>query len=63
MIYAKGYAVKDGDIRGVTADRAKTLLLNYILRSSKLSKVQKEELTKMCGFEVKNGRILVKSSK
>lgn len=63
MIYAKGYAVKDGDIRGATADRAKTLLLNYILRSSKLSKVQKEELTKMCGFEVKNGRILVKSSK
>ena len=63
MIYAKGYAVKDGDIRGLTADRAKTVLLNYILRSGKLSKVQKEELAKMCGFEVKNGRILVKSSK
>jgi hypothetical protein len=62
MIYAKGYTIKDGDIRGLTADRAKTVLLNYILRSSKLSKVQKEELAKMCGFEVKNGKIVLKSS-
>ena len=61
MIAAKGYTVKDGDIRGLTADRAKKILLNYILRSSKLNKEQKTELAKMCGFEVKNGRIMLKT--
>lgn len=57
LICAKGYALKDGDLRGLSAERAKKLLLRYILRMGKLNKQQKAELAAMCGFDVKNGRI------
>ena len=61
LLCALGYAIKDGDIRGMTAESAKKLLLQYILRL-KVTKAEKEELAKICGFEVKNGRIILKSS-
>ncbi|MBQ8372037.1 MAG: hypothetical protein IJX38_03765 [Clostridia bacterium] len=61
LICAKGYALKDGDLRGLSADRAKKLLLRYILRMGKLNKQQKAELAALCGFEVRNGRIMLKT--
>ena len=61
LICAKGYALKDGDLRGLSAERAKKLLLRYILRMGKLNKQQKAELAALCGFEVRNGRIMLKT--
>lgn len=56
LIYLKGYSVKDGDFPGISADVAKDRILRYIL-SLRVSRVEKEKLAKMCGFEVKNGKI------
>lgn len=61
LICAKGYALKDGDLRGLSAERANKLLLRYILRMGKLNKQQKAELAALCGFEVRNGRIMLKT--
>jgi hypothetical protein len=61
LLCASGYAIKDGDIRGLTAGSAKKLLLQYILRLN-VTKAEKEELAKICGFEVKNGKIILKNS-
>lgn len=62
MIYAKGYAVKDGDIRGVTADSAKTILLRYLNSATGLTTAQKKDLASKCGFELnKSGRFVLKS--
>ena len=60
MIYAAGYAVKDGDIRGVSADGAKSLLLRYILKMN-ATKEEKAALAEACGFTVKNGKIVKNS--
>ena len=60
LIATSGYALKDNDIRGMTAARANRLLLQYIMKQ-KLTKEQKEELAKQCGFTVKNGKIILKS--
>lgn len=60
MIVASGYALKDGDIRGLTAANAKRLLLKYIL-SMKGTQEEKAALAEACGFEVKNGKILKNS--
>lgn len=59
LICSSGYAIKDGDIRGLKAESAKKLLLKYIL-SLKATKAEKEELAKICGFTVKNGKISLK---
>lgn len=61
LIFAKGYSLQDGDIRGVKADAAKKRLLRYILRLSGKTKEEKAAIAEMCGFEVKNGRIITKS--
>lgn len=63
LICAKGYSLKDGDIRGYSAEKAEKYLLNYLLRQSSLTKEQKAELAVLCGFEIKNGKIVQKSSK
>ena len=60
LLASKGYAVKDGEIRGVTAKSAKTMLQRYIVKSN-LPKAEKEALAKACGFTVKNGVIVNKS--
>ena len=62
LIAASGYAVKDGDVRGVSAEKAKKLILNYILKMN-ATKEEKAELAKACGFEVKNGKIIKNPSK
>lgn len=57
LISASGYAIKDGDINGISAISAKKQLLKYIL-SLKIRKAEKERLAEMCGFDVKNGKIV-----
>ena len=57
LIYAKGYSYKDGDVSGMTETEAKKLLLKYIL-SLKVTSARKAEIATLCGFTVKNGRIL-----
>lgn len=56
LVYASGYAVKDGDFPGVSAEMAKKRVLSMILRM-KGTKQEKESLAKACGFTVKNGKI------
>lgn len=63
LICASGYSIKDGDIRGVSADVAKTRLLKYIFNLKGLSAEDKAEVAEMCGFEVKNGKIVNNFSK
>ncbi len=58
LICASGYSLKDGDIRGLSAERAKTRLLKYIFSIKGISKAERCELAEMCGFEVKNGKIV-----
>ena len=60
MIVASGYALKDGDIRGLSAANAKKILLRYILTMN-ATKEEKAALAEACGFEVKNGKILKNS--
>ena len=60
LLYSRGYSAKDGDIEGVSAARAKTVLAAYIAKAKGLTKAQREELAKACGLKVTNGRISVK---
>ena len=59
LLAAKGYAPKDGDIRGISAASAKRILLSYIMRQ-KITKAEKAELARACGFTVKGGVIVNK---
>lgn len=63
LICASGYSLKDGDIRCVTAEAAKTRLLKYILRIRGLTADERLEIAEMCGFETKNGKIVNNFSK
>lgn len=60
LLYSRGYTAKDGEIKGVSAARAKTVLAAYIAKAKGLTKAQREELAKACGLKVTNGRISVK---
>ena len=62
LICAKGYSIQDGDVRGMSAERARTRLLRYILRMPGVSRAEKAEFAEMCGFEVRNGRIIRNAS-
>lgn len=62
LICAKGYSLSDGDVRGLRAENAKKRLLRYILNLKNVTQEEKAELAKICGFEVKNGRIVAKTS-
>ena len=62
LICAAGYSIKDGDIRGMSAQTAKNRLLQYILKLRSINKEQKAELAQICGFEVKNGKIMQNSA-
>ena len=62
LLCAKGYSIQDGDIKGYSAEKAKKYLLNYLLHLTSLTKEQKAELAVLCGFEVKNGKIVQKTS-
>lgn len=61
LICASGYALQDNDIRGISAVKAKKRLLRYILNLKGATQTDKTELAEMCGFEVKNGRVVTKS--
>lgn len=60
LLASRGYTPRDGDIKGVSAARAKTVLAAYIAKAKGLTKAQREELAKACGLKVTNGRISVK---
>ncbi|MBR2616182.1 MAG: hypothetical protein IKC69_05845, partial [Clostridia bacterium] len=60
LICAKGYSLQDNDVPGLSAEAAKKYLLRYILKL-KVSKLEKAALAELCGFEVKNGRIVTQS--
>jgi hypothetical protein len=61
MIMAQGYAIADGDIRGVTAARAKGSVARWINNIGGLTAEQKQELAEAAGYTVKNGRIIISS--
>lgn len=56
LILSLGYTIKDGDIRGVTAAKAKSTVAKYITTLS-LTRAEKTALAEKCGLTVKNGRI------
>ncbi len=62
LICASGYALQDNDISRVSAESAKKRLLKYILNLKGATKEDKVALAEMCGFEVKNGRIVTKTT-
>lgn len=53
----RGYTIQNGDYKGYSAKRAKSLLLKYIL-SLRVSQVQKATIASKCGFTVRNGKIV-----
>jgi hypothetical protein len=61
LICASGYALQDNDLPRMTAANAKKRLLRYILKLKSATQTEKSELAEMCGFEVKNGRVVTKS--
>ena len=61
LICASGYALQDNDLLRMTAVNAKKRLLRYILNLKGATQTEKTELAEMCGFEVKNGRVVTKS--
>ncbi len=61
LICASGYALQDNDLPRMSADIAKKRLLRYILNLKGTTQAEKTELAEMCGFEVKNGRVVVKT--
>ena len=52
----RGYSIQDGDYKGYTEQRAKIILLKYIL-SLKVTQAEKAKIAAECGFTVKNGKI------
>ena len=52
----RGYSIQDGDYKGYTEQRAKIILLKYIL-SLKVSQAEKAKIAAECGVTVKNGKI------
>ena len=61
LICASGYALQDNDLPRMTAVNAKKRLLRCILNLKGATQTEKTELAEMCGFEVKNGRVVTKS--
>ena len=62
LIALKGYSLQDGDLPNVSAANAEKKLVKYML-SLKLTKSEKLELAEKCGFETKNGTIVLKNGK
>ena len=61
VLALQGYTVQDGDIRNVSAAKAKIKLLKYIINLKGLTSAEKAELAQKCGFEVRNGKIVKQS--
>lgn len=63
LLYYAGYSIKDGEYRGWTAERARTVLLRYILNTHGATTKEKAAVAEMCDFQVKNGKIVSTSVK
>lgn len=61
ILFMQGYKIGDGEYKRLTADRAKRMVISYILSLNKATQAEKAQLAQMCGVEVKNGRIVTKS--
>lgn len=57
----QGYTLKDREYKGWTTTQVKNKLLRYILSLKSSTLTEKSELAQLCGFEVKNGKIIVKT--
>lgn len=57
----QGYTMKDREYRGWTAAQVKNRLLRYILGLKSATIAEKSKLAQLCGFEVKNGKIIPQS--
>lgn len=62
LICASGYTLQDNDLPRMSAVSAKKRLLRYILGIKGATQAEKAKLAEMCGFEVKNGRIVTKTA-
>ena len=58
LIMSQGYTIADGDIKGISARKAKQSVAKYIA-SLQVSKDEKTAIAKMLGFTVKNGKIVI----
>ena len=63
LLYYAGYSIKDGEYRGWTAERARTVLLRYILNTRGATTKEKAAVAEMCDFQVRNGKIVSSSVK
>lgn len=61
ILFMQGYTISDGEYKRLNADRAKRMVISYILSLNKATQAEKTQLAQMCGAEVKNGRIVTKS--
>lgn len=52
----RGYSIQGGDYKGYSEQRARIILLKYIL-SLKATQAEKAKIAAECGFSVKNGKI------
>ena len=59
LIMTSGYTIKDGDIYGLTAKQAKTMVAKH-LQSAPITSQEKLELAKMCGLTVEGKKIIIK---
>lgn len=50
LIAMQGYSLKDGDVGGMSAERAKSRLASYISRRGTLSAAERAKLRKSCGL-------------
>lgn len=50
LIAMQGYSLKDGDVGGMSAERAKSRLASYIARRGTLSAAERAKLRKSCGI-------------
>ena len=58
LLYFLGYKVQDKEYRGMSAAQVQKLLAQYISKSG-LARDEKTVLAEMCGFTVKNGKIMI----
>lgn len=56
LIATHGYALKDGDVRGLSKEEADELLFDYIA-SLDISEEERLALYKYCGYDVKDGEV------
>ena len=61
ILYSLGYTLSDGEYRGWSAKNAKKHLLRFILSKRNATAEEKAYLAQMCGFSVKNGKIVASS--